>query len=340
MGDKKSADELLLTVIVAVYRTEEFFKRCLDSLFASEYKNLEILLIDDGSPDNCPALCDEYAKMDDRIRVVHKENGGGHSAKNLGIRIAKGDYVAVCDNDDMVPPDGYRLMMERAAETDADVVRGTVRRTFSDTGDVRLFHRSESDSFMTKLIGFQGAVYKTKMLREHQIRLGEFRLGDDMCFMAQVMNYARKIVYIDDVTYEYIIRPSNSKEASAVQSKTRNFLHYYDEFRWRNWVLSYVSEHKRLKEAYGKELGAFCMVITEDWLAYTKEEREKCFKELKEIVGLIDWEHDTEQPKGYLQTDLKKFLTMDEAAYTKCLRREFRMFRPVKNRIKKIMGRK
>ena len=141
-------EQPLLTVIVAVYKTEEFFERCLNSLFASEYKNLEILLIDDGSPDNCPRLCEEYAAKDDRIRVIHKENGGGHSAKNLGISIAKGAYVAICDNDDMVPPDGYRLMMEKAVETDADVVRGVVRRTYSDSGEVRLFHRSASDSFM------------------------------------------------------------------------------------------------------------------------------------------------------------------------------------------------
>ena len=268
-------EQPLLTVIVAVYKTEEFFERCLNSLFASEYKNLEILLIDDGSPDNCPRLCEEYAAKDDRIRVIHKENGGGHSAKNLGISIAKGDYVAICDNDDMVPPDGYRLMMEKAVETDADVVRGVVRRTYSDSGEVRLFHRSASDSFMTKLIGFQGAIYRTSMLREHDIKLGPFRLGDDMCFMAQVVHYAKNVQYIDAITYEYIIRPSNSKEASAIQNNNKNFPHYYDDFLWRNWVLRYVREHEDMDRQYGNELGTFCKVIDKSWLDYSREEREK-----------------------------------------------------------------
>ena len=331
-------EQPLLTVIVAVYKTEEFFERCLNSLFASEYKNLEILLIDDGSPDNCPRLCEEYAAKDDRIRVIHKENGGGHSAKNLGISIAKGAYVAICDNDDMVPPDGYRLMMEKAVETDADVVRGVVRRTYSDSGEVRLFHRSASDSFMTKLIGFQGAIYRTSMLREHDIKLGPFRLGDDMCFMAQVVHYAKNVQYIDAITYEYIIRPSNSKEASAIQNNNKNFPHYYDDFLWRNWVLRYVREHEDMDRQYGNELGTFCKVIDKSWLDYSREEREKCFKELKTMAELIDWKRQSVNPKGYLQITVEKLAKMDEESFTRYLKREYHLIRPIKNKIRKCLG--
>ena len=337
MSDKAGkTEEPLLTVIVAVYKTEEFFERCLNSLFASEYKNLEILLIDDGSPDNCPALCDEYAKKDSRIRVIHKENGGGHSAKNLGIEIAKGEYIAICDNDDMVPKDAYRLLMDKAVATHADVIRGTVRRTYSDTNEARLFYRKEDDSFQTKLIGFQGAIYKTSMLQNNHIRLGAYRLGDDMCFMAQVMNYAQTFVYIDDITYEYIIRPANSKSASAIQNNNKNFPHYYDDFCWRRWVLSYVKEQKKLQDKYKDQLGVFCKIIDESWLSYPKEEREKCFELLKDIVGLIDWSIQKEKVKGYIQVDYDKFMTMDEAAYTKYLKFEL----GVKRRIKKLLRRK
>ncbi|MGN0141791.1 MAG: glycosyltransferase family 2 protein [Roseburia sp.] len=332
-------EQPLLSVIVAVYKTEEFFERCLNSLFASEYKNLEILLIDDGSPDNCPKLCDEYAGRDQRIKVIHKENGGGHSAKNLGIEIANGEYIAICDNDDMVPPDAYRLMMEKAVETKADVVRGTVRRTYSDTGEERLFYRNAEDSFMTKLIGFQGAIYRTAMLQENKIKLGPFRLGDDMCFMSQVVRYAKNVQYIDAITYEYMIRPSNSKGASAIQNANRNFPHYYDDFLWRNWVLSYVDSNPDMKEQYGNQLGPFCKVIDSNWLSYSQEEREKCFDELKRMIQLIDWDKQDVNPKGYLQIDVKKLAGMNEAAFTKYLKHQYQVVRPVKEKIKKILGR-
>lgn len=325
-------EQPLLSVAVAVYKTEAFFKRCLDSLFASEYKNLEILLIDDGSPDNCPALCDEYAKKDDRIKVVHKENGGGFSAKNLAIDIAKGKYFAICDNDDMVPPDAYRKMIEKAMETDADVVQGVVRRTNVNSNDVKLWKRSETDDIKTKSIGFQGAIYRTEMLQKNNIKLGHYRLGDDMCFMVQVLNYADKVVYIDDVTYEYLIRPTTSNEKSAIQMK--DFLHYYDEFRWRCWALEYIVKSPKLMEQYGDRLGTYCPIIDETWLTFTVEEREKCFEKLQHIVACINWERDSQNPKGYLKVDVSKFQKMTEAAYTKAIRREYKYIQPVRKLIR------
>ena len=321
-------EQPLLSVAVAVYKTEAFFERCLNSLFASEYKNLEILLIDDGSPDNCPALCDEYAKKDSRIKVVHKENGGGFSAKNLAIDIAQGKYFAICDNDDMVTPDGYRAMMEKAVETDADVVYGVVRRTNINNNDVKLWKRSEADDIKTKSIGFQGAIYRTEMLQKNNIKLGHYRLGDDMCFMVQVHNYAEKIEYIDTITYEYLIRPAASGEKSAIQMK--DFVHYYDEFRWRCWALEYIVKSPKLMERYGNRLATYCPIMDETWLQFTTEEREKCFEKLKRIVKCINWDADNQSPKGFLKVDISKFNAMSEAEYTKALRVEYRCLQPIR----------
>jgi hypothetical protein len=229
-------------------------------------------------------------------------------------------------------------MMEKAVETDADVVRGVVRRTRADSGEERLFYRSAEDSFMTKLIGFQGAIYRTAMLQEHNIKLGPYRLGDDMCFMSQVVRYAKNVQYIDTITYEYIIRPSTSKEASAIQNNNKNFPHYYDDFLWRNWVLDYVDSHADMKEKYGSELGVFCKVIDASWLDYTKEEREKCFVELKRMVELIDWSRQNVNPKGYLQIEVEKLKGMDESAFTAYLKRQYRFIQPLKAVVKKTLG--
>ena len=92
----------LVSVIVPVYKVEPYLRRCLDSIVGQTYKNLEIILVDDGSPDGCPAICDEYAAKDSRIVVIHKENGGLSDARNAGLEIAKGEYISFIDSDDWV----------------------------------------------------------------------------------------------------------------------------------------------------------------------------------------------------------------------------------------------
>lgn len=327
--------EPLLTVSVPVYATEEFFERCVDSILNSEYKNLEVLLIDDESPDSCPKLCDEYAKKDNRIRVFHKKNGGCHSAQNFGISHAIGEYMVFCDNDDMVKPDAYRILMEKALATDADYVQGTVRRINSNTGDIRLWRRKETDNVKTKIIGFQGGIYRTKMLQDCNIQFQPYRIGDDTSFALMVLHYANKIVYIDDITYEYYIRPLGAKEASAMQQK--NFLHYYDDLRWRDWALHFIDASEKLNKMTENDRGEFCMVIDETWLKYNKDEREKCFEVLKDIVSLIDWKHDKTDLNGFLQISPDKLMQMTESEYTKYLKREYQFVRPMKNKIKGML---
>ncbi len=90
----------LLSVIVPVYKVEQYLSECLDSILASTYTKLEIILIDDGSPDRCPAICDEYARRDSRIRVIHQENRGLVAARNAGLAVATGTYIAFVDSDD------------------------------------------------------------------------------------------------------------------------------------------------------------------------------------------------------------------------------------------------
>ena len=103
--------DALISVIVPVYNVEAYLSRCLDSIVSQTYRNLEIILVDDDSPDNCGSICDEYAKRDDRIRVIHKENGGSSSARNAGLDVAHGEYIGFVDSDDMIHPEMYVLLM-------------------------------------------------------------------------------------------------------------------------------------------------------------------------------------------------------------------------------------
>lgn len=111
-----------ISVIVPIYRVEEYLPACLDSILRQTYGNLEILLVDDGSPDRCGEICEEYAARDARIRVIHKANGGLSSARNAGLEIASGDYIAFVDSDDFLEPDAYECMLAAAKKYDVGLV--------------------------------------------------------------------------------------------------------------------------------------------------------------------------------------------------------------------------
>ncbi len=112
----------LISIIVPVYKVEQLLPRCVDSLLAQTHRNLEILLVDDGSPDGCGAICDAYAGRDPRVKVIHKENGGLSSARNAGIDMARGEYLAFVDSDDWVEPQMYETMLSLAKKYDAPLV--------------------------------------------------------------------------------------------------------------------------------------------------------------------------------------------------------------------------
>ena len=114
--------EPLLSVIVPVYGVEAYLSKCVDSILSQTYENLEVILVDDGSPDGCPAICDRYAEQDRRVRVLHKENGGQSTARNLALDQIRGEYVTFVDSDDWIEPEAYRVMMEKALEAKVRLV--------------------------------------------------------------------------------------------------------------------------------------------------------------------------------------------------------------------------
>lgn len=111
----------MISVIVPIYNVEKYLRRCLDSIIAQTYQDLEIILVDDGSPDACPAICDEYAQMDSRIKVVHKENGGLSDARNSGLKVAAGEYIGFVDSDDFILPDMYSVLYRACIDSGVSI---------------------------------------------------------------------------------------------------------------------------------------------------------------------------------------------------------------------------
>ena len=122
----------MISVIVPVYKTEAYLPQCIDSILRQTYRDLEILLIDDGSPDNCGGICEEYARSDTRIRVFHTENKGLSAARNLGLREAKGEYIGFVDSDDWLEPDMYEILLRRLEETGTNISACGVRSEYQD----------------------------------------------------------------------------------------------------------------------------------------------------------------------------------------------------------------
>ena len=114
-------DEKLVSVIIPAYNIEDYIGRCLDSVLSQTYKNLEILVVDDGSSDCTGEILDDYEKKDQRIRVIHKENGGVSSARNIGIEAATGDYIGFVDGDDLMEPEMYKTLVNLLKEENADI---------------------------------------------------------------------------------------------------------------------------------------------------------------------------------------------------------------------------
>ena len=112
----------LISVVVPIYNVEAYIRKSIESILNQTYRNLEIILVDDGATDNCPAICDEYAASDDRIKVIHKVNGGLSDARNAGVEAATGAYIGFVDSDDFLKPDMYEKLFNRLKETDADIV--------------------------------------------------------------------------------------------------------------------------------------------------------------------------------------------------------------------------
>ena len=115
---REASNEPLISVIVPIYKVEEYLDKCVETIVNQTYKNLEIILVDDGSPDNCPKMCDEWGKKDSRIVVIHKENGGVCSSRNMGLDIANGEWISFVDADDYIQPAYIEKMYAKAKETD------------------------------------------------------------------------------------------------------------------------------------------------------------------------------------------------------------------------------
>lgn len=208
MGEK-------ISVIIPVYKVEKYLDRCIESIVNQTYKNLEIILVDDGSPDNCPSICDEWAKKDSRILVIHKDNGGVSSARNAGLDVATGVYIGFVDSDDWIDNDMYQFLMDCLSNNNCNVCRCEFYYEDIDNGTTTEADGSEvvlTGSAVVNQLKNQGyleGVLWNKLYRKDVIGKVRFRedisAGEDLLFNYYVLKKCESCFCKNIAKYHYSI---------------------------------------------------------------------------------------------------------------------------------------
>lgn len=210
----KKVSNPLISVIIPVYKVEKYLEKCVDSVINQTYDNLEIILVDDGSPDNCPKMCDEYAKKDKRIKVIHKENGGLSDARNVGIKNSNGEYIGFVDSDDWVSKDMYKDLYNLIIKTQSDIAISEIIRTNDESVIINnideIITEFNQKEYLKRYfkIGFQtteyyavNKLYKRNIIKEDQYPIG--LTSEDVFGTYKAILNAKKIVKTNKIHYFY-----------------------------------------------------------------------------------------------------------------------------------------
>ena len=220
----------LISVIVPVYKVEKYLERCVDSILAQTYENLEIILVDDGSPDSCGAICDRYAEADSRIKVIHKENAGVGMARNAGLDICAGDFIMFVDSDDYLSADAVQALYERIVMDGSDMAVGKHTNVYEDGRTNDAFCSWMKDSVLKTqdmLKSIRTSKYITvvswgKLYKRHifeTIRYGTFKCGEDFMVYPLILDQCERISIVDREIYYYFQRNDSILHQMSEQAK-------------------------------------------------------------------------------------------------------------------------
>lgn len=209
-----------ISVVIPVYNVEKYLSECLDSVVNQTYKNLQIIIVDDGSTDFSRKICDVYAEKDNRITVVHQKNAGAGAAKNTGLELIDGDYFSIIDSDDYIELDMYEKMVNSLEKYNADIVQCLFRNVYvNDSFDRKYKFKGNYPKVLTPknflkeyLYDWKYAIFWNKLFKKSLLQNIKFPVGrkiDDEFFTYKLICNSKKIVNIEDVLYSYRMRKTS-----------------------------------------------------------------------------------------------------------------------------------
>lgn len=260
----------LISVVLPIYKVEKFLDECINSVVNQTYTNLEIILVDDGSPDNCPAICDEWAEKDKRIRVIHKKNGGLSSARNAAIDIAKGKYITFIDSDDYVT----EVFVEQLYTIIKESGAGTACCRYTDKKEVLNHSLIPGYAVYTPLEAITEAVEHRKVVRSAHSKL----------YRTDIFTEGEGIRYPEGIICEDIaIMPAVFTESGSV-AQSESFLYYYRQqeesimhthfhTKYRDYYTAFSAAEEYTKQHYPQE-----------WPELSKHFRNDCIQQTMKII--------------------------------------------------------
>lgn len=287
---------MLISIVVPVYNVQDFLSQCIDSLINQDYKNIEIILVNDGSTDNSGKICDSYERKYSNIKVIHKPNGGLSSARNAGVRIAKGDYVTFIDSDDFWIEGKLNQMVKMLKEKDLDMLlfkafsyyestksyepfsKEYDSTCFNGTGQQVLSNILESDYDF----GWCAVFYliKREVIIENNLFFLEGYLAEDVNYIFRLWNLAKSVGYYDDYVYAY--RRENQNSITHVASfKFCNNLLEVMEINLDLYKTFKVSG--KLKNLVYLNMQTLVNVILFWFYKYSKDEKKILYNKIKNI---------------------------------------------------------
>ena len=251
-----------VSIIIPVYNVEQFLDKCINSAKEQTLQDIEIILIDDESPDGSPQMCDEYAKKDYRIKVVHKKNGGLGFARNNGLELATGEYVTFLDSDDFVDMSTYEHLYNLVTKYDLDVVYYKFKRFVNEedilsekiNNDITEYSGKDVKELMLDIIASEPsakmdhkiacssctALYRLSIIRENNVKFHSERelISEDLIFNLDYLKYAQKIAFNDSVHYYYRMNPMSLTSTVRTDRMDKNIeLYEYIKKNLLNWEL-------------------------------------------------------------------------------------------------------
>lgn len=281
---KKSQKDHLISVIVPIYNVEPYLRRCVDSIIAQQHTNLQIILVDDGSVDGSAAICDEYHQKDDRIEVVHKENGGPASARDRGLALTKGEYIGFIDGDDYIDSDFYSNMLYDMLEYDVDFVHSAVVKENGDKCTISAKYEKgvhyiegkqtdfikkymlNGDSAYYMYYGVAFKLFKAELIKACHAKVpGDLLRGEDMLATCRCLLNSKKIYMDTTAGYHYVAR-----EGSLCHQ--RNFESLVEQMKLYDNLLKAFEEHG-VKDQMKEITDAFFKIRLINFLANSSSER-------------------------------------------------------------------
>ncbi len=223
-----------LSIIIPVFNIEEYLARCLDSILHQTFTDFEVIVVDDGSIDNSGKIADYYTKIDSRIKVIHKENGGVSSARFEGIQIANGDFIGFVDGDDMIESEMYAILIDNAVKYNADISHCGYKRIFPD-GRVDYYYNTcrfieqDNNNGIIDLLkgefiepGLCNKIYKSEFVKNivfNNVMQSSIKINEDLLMNYYLFKQSKKSVFFDKCLYNYMMRKNSASTSSINKNK-------------------------------------------------------------------------------------------------------------------------